>query len=323
MKFDASVEPKKNAFQDFVPACTAAAVVGVRPARRAEVPEVEHRGDREQREECGPRPRRVGLGSAPDAAQARRAWPARRRRTRGRLGGRCRRDVGPLGVEGGGHRVRRGQVASWRSSERGAGRRRGTCAACGRSRGRARRTARPRGRRRCRPARPAARGCAAAGDQVAVSAPAAATVTVDTTRPAIDSAQNGTDLTGHAALPGAPHVQRRLARYDGRMPQHTRDDVRRPAGTPAPTTSATRTTALSTVVPTETERQHRTRRDVVPCRRQSADRGSRRRALRSRRSRGHRRRRRPSATRPGDEQRDDLGGERRRRPRRPRRAPRW
>ena len=44
MEFDASNEPKKNAFQLFVAGLHRGGVVGVRPARRAETPEVEHGG---------------------------------------------------------------------------------------------------------------------------------------------------------------------------------------------------------------------------------------------------------------------------------------
>ena len=46
MKFDASDEPKKNAFQLFVAGLHRGRVVRVRPARRAEAPEVEDRGRR-------------------------------------------------------------------------------------------------------------------------------------------------------------------------------------------------------------------------------------------------------------------------------------
>ena len=47
----------------------------------------------------------------------------------------------------------------------------------------------------------------------------------------------------------------RLARYDGAIPQQTATTLADPAGTPAPSASATRTAALSRVVPTETTRQ--------------------------------------------------------------------
>ena len=53
------------------------------------------------------------------------------------------------------------------------------------------------------------------------------------------------------------------------MPQHTAITLDIPAGTPAPSVSATRTAALSRVVPTETTRQRDTRcasEDVIQAR---------------------------------------------------------
>ena len=63
-EFDASDEPKKNAFQLFVAGLHRGGVVGVRPPRRAEAPEVEHRGAEQQREEARAHPRGVVLATA-------------------------------------------------------------------------------------------------------------------------------------------------------------------------------------------------------------------------------------------------------------------
>ena len=82
MKFDASVDPKKNAFQLFVPGLHRGGVVRVRPTRRAEIPEIERGRDREQHERARAGPNRGRCPARATVARhanvARRAEPAAR-----------------------------------------------------------------------------------------------------------------------------------------------------------------------------------------------------------------------------------------------------
>ena len=82
-----------------------------------------------------------------------------------------------------------------------------------------------------------------------------ATATVDATRPVSDSSQNGATSRIRSLRPLRPHTHVRFAKYDSGMPQQTAITLADPAGTPAPSANATRTAALSRVVPTETKKQ--------------------------------------------------------------------
>src|SRR5262249_57591236 len=87
----------------------------------------------------------------------------------------------------------------------------------------------------------------------------------DARRPAMESAQNGVASRSTSPRPVRPHTHRRFATYDGPMPHSTATTLAGPAGTPAPDANATRTAALSRVVPTETTKQRVIRATTARC----------------------------------------------------------
>ena len=94
---------------------------------------------------------------------------------------------------------------------------------------------------------------------VSVRRPTRSTATVDAARPAKESSQNGSTSQIELLGPRRPQTHRRLNTYDGPMPHNTAITLASPAAIPDPTVSVTRTVALSTVVPTETDRQRAAR----------------------------------------------------------------
>jgi hypothetical protein len=102
-----------------------------------------------------------------------------------------------------------------------------------------------------------------AAGTAAVIVPTYETNRVDTTNPASDRIQNGTTSRARSPRPERRHTQCRFPKYDAGIPQPFAIRLAVPAGMPKPTASITSATALSTVVPTETHRQRKTRSIVV------------------------------------------------------------